>query len=312
MGLTLSRWHRSSYETDADLAAEVALLGRAGEVLPFEHDAEVIIVTSGRRVDSALLDRVPSARWVLTTTSGSDHLDLVELGARGVGSARLPEARRDAVVETSLWLLLEGLRRGATLRARAAAGVWARGELPALDMRMLHGHRIGVVGLGVIGRRMAEVLRFLGAEVWGSDPRGVPEGVFAAEPAEMMERCAAVSLHCSLTPSSRALVDGALLDRAHPGLVLVNTARGALVDVDRAVHALRAGSLAALGLDVFASEPYPHLARDAGVPGLTLLPHAAGFHAGLNQAVREGLHRAVQAIAAGQEPPHRLGEGGPR
>ena len=66
MGLTLSRWHRSSYETDADLAAEVALLGRAGEVLPFEHDAEVIIVTSGRRVDSALLDRVPSARWVLT------------------------------------------------------------------------------------------------------------------------------------------------------------------------------------------------------------------------------------------------------
>ncbi len=306
MGLTLSRWHTSSYETDADIVEETELLGRIADVLPPERDAEVVVVTSGRRVDSALLDRAPSARWVLTTTSGSDHLDLPELRSRGVGAARLPEARRDAVVETSLWLMLEGLRRGATLRARAASGVWARPELPHLDMRMLHGHRIGVVGLGVIGRRMAEVLAFLGADVWGSDPRGVPDGVREADPADMVARCAAVSLHCALTPSSRGLVGAPLLARAHPGLVLVNTARGALVDVGSAVAALRDGRLAALGLDVFATEPYPHLARDAAVPGLTLLPHAAGFHVGLNRSVREGLHRAVAAISSGEEPPHIL------
>jgi len=306
VGLTLSRWHTSSYETDADIAEEAALLGSVSQVLPPERDAQVVVVTSGRRVDAALLDRAPSVRWVLTTTSGSDHLDLSELRARGVGAARLPEARRDAVVETSLWLMLEGLRRGATLRARAASGVWARQELPHLDMRMLHGHRIGVVGLGVIGRRMAEVLTFLGAEVWGSDPRGMPEGVREAPPADMVAKCAALSLHCALTPSSQGLVDASLLARAHPGLVLVNTARGAVVEVDSAVAALREGRLAALGLDVFATEPYPHLARDAAVPGLTLLPHAAGFHAGLNRAVRQGLHRAVAAISAGEAPLHIL------
>lgn len=304
--LRLSRWHQSSYETEAAMARQRAVLSRRVEVLGPEEDAELVVVTSGRRVDAALLDRAPSCRWVLTTTSGVDHLDLDELRARGIGALRCPQPRREAVVEAALGLLIEGLRRRSVLSARAAAGTWARAELPELPIKTLHGNPVGVVGLGEIGGKMARVLQALGAEVLGHDPRGLPPGVRPASPEELVRECVALTLHCSLGPGSRGLLDAGLLGRAGPGLVLVNTARGDVLDLDAAVAALDAGRLSFLGVDVFPEEPYPRLAALAARPDCVVTPHSAGWHERLLEDVDRALDAAVAAIVAGEPPPHRV------
>ncbi|RME28805.1 MAG: hypothetical protein D6798_01515 [Deltaproteobacteria bacterium] len=303
--IRLSRLVWSPYENAADRSAEAALLSSMARLVGPDEDAEVLVTTSNRAVDAETLDARPSARLVITTTSGYDHLDLAALADRGVAACRLPEARRDAVVETAVSLILAGLHRHGTLRARAATGRWARAELPALAPRCIRGAPVGVIGLGVIGRRMAEVLTALGAEVWGSDPAGLPPGVRPASPREMVRNCRAVTLHCSLTPSSRDLVDGPLLEQAS-GPALVNTARGRVMDPLAALRALDAGRLCFLGVDVFPTEPWPGMAEVRRRPELVLLPHAAGYHDGLSALVRAGIAKAVEAFLAGEEPPHRL------
>ena len=299
-----SRWGRSAYDTDADLRAERDALGPLAEDQGYRQDAEVLVVTSGVRVDADLLDAAPSARLVVTTTSGYDHLVTDALRSRGVAAARLPLVRRDAVVDASLELLIAGLRRSGWLRAQGRAGRWARGSLPGLGMRTLRGSTIGVVGLGVIGARLAEVLGVLGAEVLGCDPaRSVP-GVRPVGVDEMLAEADAVSLHCHLTPATRGLLSGARLAAARPGLVVVNTARGPVLDLPAALDLLDSGHLAAVGVDVFPEEPYPHLARSASSPGLLLTPHASGYHDGLPERVREGLVATLAAWRGGHTLPH--------
>lgn len=301
-----SRWGRSSYERGADLAAERQALEPWVEIAPPGQDAEILSVGSKVRVDRAFLERTPSARLVITTTSGYDHLDLGLLAERGIAAARLPEARRDAVVETTLAMLLGGLRGITALQAEARAGRWARGILPELGLRVVAGRRIAVVGLGVIGRKLASILSAMGAEVHGLDPAGLPPGVRGGEIDALLAGSDALTLHCDLNPGTRGLISAERLARARPGLVLVNTARGALVDVPAALDALRAGRLGGLGLDVFPVEPWPDLPLVAELPGLVLTPHAAGWHLDLPLRLREGLATAVSAWVEDRPVPYRI------
>lgn len=303
--MRLSRWGRSAYDTEAHWAREAAQLADLVDVRPPHTDAEVIVVNSKTRVDAAFLTKTPSARIVVTSTSGYEHLDLPAIAARGMRAARLPEVRRDAVVEASLELILTGLRQTDALVAASRDGRWARGDLPHLPIRTLRGARVGLVGLGVIGRAMVPVLRAFGAAVVGTDPAGLPSGVGSLPLEAMVQTCDVVSLHASMRPQDRGLVGAQLLANARPGLVLVNTARGGLVDVDAAVAALQAGRLAALGVDVFPDEPWPRL-RDAGLPNVVFTPHSAGWHGGLPDQVTAGLRRLL-AAARGETPlPYRL------
>ncbi len=302
--MRVSRWGWSSYETPEALSQEATVLASVAEVCPPRTDAEILTVNSGTAVDAALLDRAPSARLVLTTTSGFDHLDLRALAARGIQAGRCPLARRDAVVESALALLIEGIRSHGALRTAARAGRWARADLPHLRMRLLGGATVGVVGLGVIGRRMVEVLRVLGATVVGADPAGVPDGIEPCSFEAMATTCDAVTLHCRLEATSARLVSSTWLDRAR-GMVLVNTARGDVVDVPAAVGRVEAGTLQFLGLDVFPSEPWGALERSTH-GNIVYLPHAAGFHDGLTTAVTTELHAAVSAFVKGEPLPHRV------
>ena len=299
----LSRWGRSPYETDAQLQAERAALADLVEVVPPGTPAEIIVVTSKDEVGRAWVDRLSPVRLVLTTTSGYDHVDVELLRSMGIAAGRCPLARRDAVVESALAMLLDGLRAHGRLRAAAAEGRWARSALPQLGMGRMAGAEIGVVGLGVIGRRMAEVLAALGARVLGADPAGVPPGVEPVSLPTMMARCAAVTVHCRLEPGSTGLIDAAMLAEARRGLVLVNTARGDVLDVEAAIAALDGGRLGALMLDVFPVEPWPALDAVRTRPQLTLLPHAAGYYEGLSEAILAELRAAIAAWVAGRPLP---------
>ncbi|MCB9761913.1 MAG: hydroxyacid dehydrogenase [Alphaproteobacteria bacterium] len=301
---TLLRWGRSAYETDAALAEERRLLAALGvPVLHFQgadpplDGVTVMAVTSKVQVTEALLSRAPDLKLVVTTTSGHEHIDVQAAQARGVAVARCPLARRDAVVDTAVGMALSFLRDLPGLQARARAGVWARGELPARAPRRARDVTVGVVGLGVIGRRAAEVWAALGAQVLACDP-AVPGTLPLAE---LLPRADVLTLHCALTASSSALIHRGNLHRLKPGVILINTARGGCLDLPALLHAPRIGGL---GLDVFPQEPWPELAALAARDDVLITPHAAGYHPGLGEAVAAELADTVACFLAGRPLPH--------
>ena len=286
MGLTVLRWGQAEYERGPllGLSEGVEVVTAAGEGAPLE-EADVVVVPSVTRVTRAHLPRLSRCRLVLTITSGFDHVDVDALLEAGIACARLPLVRRDAVVETALGMIFSLTRRLGVLQQAAREGRWECSRLAEHGATLLG--RVGVVGVGVIGTRMCEVLTALGADVVPcrrGDP--VPLDVDV------------LTLHCSLTPENERIVDPFAL---RPGAVLVNTARGRLLDVDRTLAAVRAGHLAGVGLDVFPRKP-ADLAALAH-PRIVLTPHAAGWHPRLGERVSEGVAEAVRALIAGEPVP---------
>ncbi len=321
--LTVLRWGQAEYERDLPLddgdetggiaAAGPSLRPRLppgarlrvaelGDAAPLES-ADVLVVPSLQRVTRAHVARLVAPRGrcmlVLTTTSGFDHVDVDALRDAGIPCARLPLVRRDAVVETTLGMILALTRRFGHFDVAAREGRWARAELPALGATLLG--TVGVVGAaGVIGSRMCAVLEALGARVLRCDPRLPGSEPFDA----LLAESDVVTLHCALTDATRDLVDAHARAWIRPSAVLVNTARGPSVDVGAALAALREGRLGGLGLDVYPREPAA--LAELRHPGAILLPHAAGWHPGLGALVAEGIAHAVGALARGEAIPFAL------
>jgi phosphoglycerate dehydrogenase-like enzyme len=299
-------WGQSSYETDADMKARKEAARSLGfdptlsiAPAPPVEPATVLVVNSKMRVDDALLTLAPALRLVVTTTSGYDHIDLESAKRKGVAVARCPLARRDAVIETSLAMGLALLRQMPWAQSRARAGVWARGELPSRAVGSVQGLRVGVIGGGVIGSKAANVWSALGAAVTVADP------AFSVSPSsrDVIVSSDLVTLHCSLTESSRRLIDGNLAERMRPGVIILNTARGNCLDLEPLLESQRIGGL---GLDVFPQEPWPGLAELAHRNDVLISPHSAGYYDGLTDAVTRELHETLRAWRRGEELPYRL------
>ena len=302
----LSRWGRSPYETETDIRLEAESLGSWVAIQPEGADAEVVVIHSKVPFGADEHGSAPSLQLLITTTSGSDHIDLNHFRDRGIPVCRLPKARRDAVVEMTIAMLIWGMRDVGSLQHAARRGRWVRDQLPVMQSAGLRGSRIGVIGLGVIGRQLCRVLQPFGVEIWGADPYGVPDGVREVSIPEMLGHCDAVTLHCALDEASEGLLSSTVLDGAHPDLVLVNTARGGVLDVAHAIEMLRAKRLGGLALDVFPEEPWPHLDLTNELDRLMCLPHAAGYHKDLAKMVREGLCEAVSSFVNGSTLPHQV------
>jgi phosphoglycerate dehydrogenase-like enzyme len=297
--MKLLRWGWSEYE-QADLPGlpdGIETIALAGESAPLE-EADVLVVPSTVRVDRAAAARLRRCKLVVTTTSGFDHVDLEALGSRRIACARLPLARRDAVVETTLGMMLSLTRRLGRFQQAALDGRWERKNLADYGATLVG--TVGVVGVGVIGSRMATVLEAMGASVLRCDPR-LPASVALGR---VLDESDVVTLHCELTPTSRGLIGEDEIRRLRPGAVLLNTARGALLDVEAAVAAVRAGYLAGVGLDVFPEEPAD--LRRYAEPRILVTPHAAGWHPGLGAKIAEGVATALRALLDGSEIPYRV------
>ncbi len=282
-----------SAEDRRELVRRLARLGVDADEVEGAPDAEaeVLVVHSRFAVNAMMLARLPRLRLVVTATSGHDHIDLDATERTGVRVARCPVARRDAVVDTSLAMALGLLRRLPRFQRRAARGEWARPEIRREAIPLVRELSVAILGHGVIGRRAADVWRALGAKTIVVDP---------AEPGtarldDALPRADVVTLHCSLTESSRDLIDAAALARVKKGAVLVNTARGECLDLDAALGCDR---LAGLGLDVFATEPFPRLPELAARDDVLLLPHSAGYHAGLGRALAREVAATVESFLA--------------
>ena len=244
------------------------------EVVHEPQDDVVVVFTLPRRpVDEELLARLPSLRAVGTPTVGFDHIDLEAAERRGVAVVSVPDYCTEEVADHTLALLLALLRGVVALDRQVSAGGWDPKGAGAL--RTLRGLRVGIVGLGRIGGAVADRLLALGAEVWANDLVPVArDGVSFVSLEELLADCDAVTLHVPLTRETRGLVGRAEIESMRPGALLVNTARGPVVDVGAVLVALRSGRLGGAALDVLPQEPPPAAPL---APNLIVTPHAAYY-----------------------------------
>lgn len=213
---------------------------------------------------------------------GYDVIDVDAATAAGIWVANVPDYCVDEVADHAMLLLMAAWRRLPELEAVWHAGSWVN-PLLVPPVNRARGRRLGVVGFGRIGQAVARRARGFGFEVVVHDPVVADDVIRASEvePVTLEDLFAtsdAVTLHCPLTAETRHLVNAARLARVRPGLVLVNTSRGGLVDLAALDGALETGQVAAAGLDVLEDEPAPDLTRPLFKrPNVLLTPHLAWY-----------------------------------
>jgi D-3-phosphoglycerate dehydrogenase len=265
------------------------------EVVRAPEDDVVGVLTVLAPVREELFASLPALRGVATATVGFDHIDLEAAEARGVAVVSVPDYCTQEIADHTLALLLTLVRGVVALDRDVRRGGWnARAAGPLRTVAEL---RVGIVGLGRIGSAVATRLLALGAEVWANDVLPVArDGVRFVELDELLAQCDAVTLHVPLTGDTRGLIGRAQLASMKPDALLVNTSRGAVVDVGAVLAALRGGTLGGAALDVLPQEP-PPLAPIA--PNLVLTPHAAYYsEAATERAFRLAVARLREILGA--------------
>lgn len=277
------------YAAGPDLAARLAAIPELDiAVCPDTDDALLMRLLPETEVlwhvlkpcTEAMIAAAPRLRLIQKIGVGVNTIDLEAAQARGIPVCNLPGTNARAVAELTLALMLATLRRLPRFDASLRGGTWSD---PVLQdgLGELGGRTVGLVGYGAIPRLLAPVLAALGCRViyTARTPRDDAMGAWRSLDALLAE-ADVVSLHLPLTPETTKLIDAAALARMKPGAVLVNTARGGLVDPAALVEALRSGRLAAAGLDVFAQEPPDFADPLLGLPNVVLAPHIAWLTTG--------------------------------
>lgn len=269
--------------------------------------AEVLIVR-GMRLDADLLGRATRLRAIARTGAGYDNLDVAAATRRGIPIVYAPGVGSQPVAEGTVALMLAAAKHLRERHAVVRDAAWtSRYEIAGLDVA---GACLGIVGLGSIGRRVARLCRGLGMRVIAHDPAltGYGRGGVELVPLdELVGRADVISLHCDLTDRTRGLVDRELLARVKPGAILVNVARGQIVESEDALaDALASGRLSAVALDVFPSEPPDPRHRLYADPRVICTPHAVGLTARWNEEVFHSLARGVESVLAGELPANVL------
>ncbi|HEY2888901.1 MAG TPA: hydroxyacid dehydrogenase [Candidatus Limnocylindrales bacterium] len=286
------------HEVDERLGLDPA--GLRAAIPPYQ----ALIVRSQLQVDSALIAAGSNLRVVARAGVGLDNIDVDAARAAGLVVLNAPDGNTVAAAEHTLALLLAVARRIPAADASMRAGEWARARLGGVELR---GRTLGIVGLGRIGMAVAERARAFGMTIVGHDPF-VPATVAAAhgidpiELSELLERADVVTVHVPLTAETANLIDAAALARLKPGAIVLNLARGGVVDEAALAEALRDGRLWGAGVDVYEREP-PVDSPLLSAPNVVLTPHIAASTAEAQVAVGlEIAERVIQALAASTAP----------
>ncbi|OZI44681.1 3-phosphoglycerate dehydrogenase [Bordetella genomosp. 5] len=274
--------------TAADLAPEALALLDDFQVVfagktPSEDDIvalcrqhnPVAIIVRYSKVGAPAMDAAPALRVISKHGSGTDTIDKVAAKARGIEVVAAIGVNAAAVAEQALALLMACAKSVVTLDARMRGGHWDKATHKSIE---LDGRTLGLVGLGAIGMRMAAMGQSLGMRVIGYDPyaKNLPAYIEPVALDAIWRESHAVSLHCPLTDDNRGMLNAATLAACRPGVIVVNTARGGLIDEDALLAAVRSGHVHGAGLDSFATEPMA-----AGHPfqqeaRILLSPHIGG------------------------------------
>lgn len=266
--------HEGALKTIKDTGAEVSYKSESPK--DALSDAHVLIVRSATKVDESLLSLAPQLRLVARAGVGLDNIDQDACKKRGIEVINTPAASTSAVAEFTLALILSSSRNLPRAHHSMKQGKW---EKKLLSGSEIEGKTLGVIGCGRIGSLVAEKASALGMKVLGHNPpprRDSPHIKYVGEE-ELLKNSDIVTLHVPLTPETEKMVNASFLSKMKDGSILINTARGAIIDEDALYDACKGGKLRAAALDVYASEPYtgrllelenvfctPHLAASTG------------------------------------------------
>jgi D-3-phosphoglycerate dehydrogenase len=242
-----------------------------------KYDPVAIIVRYGA-VGAKVMDAAPSLRVISKHGSGTDTIDKNAAQARGIEVRAAVGANAAAVAEQAMALLLACAKSVVSLNARMHAGHWDKATHKSLE---LNGRCIGLIGLGSIGQRFARMCDAIGMKVLGFDPfaKNLPDFIQAVDLDTIWRESDVISLHCPLTPDNRTMVNAQTLAMCKQGVIVVNTARGGLVNEADLLAAVQSRQVFAAGLDSFAIEPMtaPHPFHNE--PSILLSPHIGGVTA---------------------------------
>lgn len=273
-----------------DVLYDAKLVDDAPRLLAEAAAADVLIVRNRTQVRGELLAALARCRVVGRLGVGLDNIDVDACQARGIAVIPATGANARSVAEYVIGTAMLLLRGAYGATADIAGGKWPRAALS--NGREVGGRTLGLVGFGAIGQLTASLARPLGLDIVAHDPM-LPAGhaAWAQHGArslpldELLATADIVSLHVPLTVGTRNLLNAERIAAMKSGAVLVNTARGGIVDEAALVAALRAGRLGGAALDVFEQEPPPDAAKFAGCPNLLLTPHIAGVTTESNERV---------------------------
>jgi C-terminal binding protein len=282
------------------------------DLLPHLAEAEAIILFHDiERMGDSTFARAPRCRAVVRAGVGYNNVDLVAAGRRGIAVCNVPDYGTEEVADHSIMLLLAVARHLLVQDSSMRAGQWD--YRTGQDAPRLRGKTLGIVGCGRIGSAMALRAKAFGLDVVFYDPN-VPSGLekalgvrreFRLEP--LLEQSHFVSLHCYLDANSWHLINAAALSRMRPGSILINTARGPVVEQSALVEALDSGHLLGAGLDVFEREPLDD-DRLRHHPRVILTPHSAFYSIEGFVELRTKAAEEARRILKG-EPPRNLVNG---
>lgn len=240
-----------------------------------QHNPQAILVRYGK-ISAAIMDAAPALRVISKHGSGIDVIDQAAAAARNIAVCSAPGANAAAVAEHSWALILACAKSVLPLDKRLREGFWDKATHKSVE---LEGRTLGLVGLGAIGSRVARIGQAFGMKVVAFDPyaRTLPPECDAVETlSALLEQADVISLHCPLTEQNRGMINKDMLALVKPGAILVNTARGGLIDEEALADALRNGPLRWAALDSFSVEPLsaPHPWQHLN--NVIISPHVGG------------------------------------
>ncbi|HVF65377.1 MAG TPA: hydroxyacid dehydrogenase [Casimicrobiaceae bacterium] len=292
---TLASRHDTQYDPQ--------LVDRADALKAAVVDADAIIVRNRTQVDAELIALAQRLKVVGRLGVGLDNIDVATCTRRGIDVIAATGANALAVAEYVIGVAMLLLRGAYGATADVAAGRWPRAALSG--GRELAGKTLGIVGFGGIGRLTARLARGLSMRVIGfdaqlrdSDDAWRDEHVEPSTLDQVLTRADVVTLHVPLLPATRHLIDAHRIALMKPDAILINTARGGVVDERAVANALRAGRLGGAALDVFENEPLAAGSPLADCPNLMLTPHIAGVTSESNERVSAMIAERVIASLA--------------
>lgn len=313
--------HRRGLELLRERGFEVVVY-RGGRTPPFEwlcrelRSADGLVVTPMHWVDSRLLGCSDRLRIIVVHGSGYENVDLRACEERGVCVVNEPDAIAESVAEHALALTLAVLRNVARGDRYVRSGAWREGPAPRpLIGTSLRGKTVGIVGAGRVGSATARLFKALGCRVVYWSRRRKPElehgaGVEYVGLERLFEDSDVVVVALAYTPETHHMIGRELLSRMKRGSVLVNISRGAVVDTEALVEALRKGVLAGAGLDVFEEEPLPPTSPLIDMENVVLTPHIAGYTWEAMEATSVAVAQTlISYLTRGEPPPNPLTPG---
>lgn len=285
----------------------------ADELVARCDGADAIMPCHTEHLTAAVIARLPgTVKAIANFSVGVDHVDLKAAKARGIVVTNTPDVLSDATAETAMMLMLGAARRAGEGERIMRNGEW-KDWSPAFMVGIgVTGKRLGILGMGRVGQVVARRARGFDMEIhYYNRARLAPEAearlgaVYHARVEDLLAQAQFLSIHCPATPDTRGLINAERIARLPEGAVVVNTARGAVIDDEALIAALKSGQIAAAGLDVFNGEPNFHRGY-AELWNTFLMPHIGSATRETRNAMGYRALDNLDAIFAGREPRDRV------